>query len=65
MLKHFRKTAKTSFITSFKDFPLAKTFSSYHCRKLWDDCKHRVADGYFKDHKEEITAINRFKRFKN
>ena len=33
--------------------------------QLWDDCKHRVADGCFKDHEEEITTINRFKRFKN
>jgi hypothetical protein len=50
---------------SFKEFPLAITFSSYHYRKLWDDCKYRIADGYFKDHKEEITAINRFKRLKS
>jgi predicted nucleotidyltransferase len=37
----------------------------YHCRKLWDDCKHRVAAGYFGSYREQIAAIQRFKRFKN
>jgi len=65
VLKHFRKSPKTPLITSFKDFPLAGTFSSHHYQKLCGDCKYRVADKCFKDHEEEITAINRFKRFKN
>ena len=37
----------------------------YHYRKLWDDCKHRVAAGYFGSYREQVAAINRFKRFKN
>lgn len=37
----------------------------YHYRKLWDDCKHRVAAGYFVSYREQVAAINRFKRFKN
>ena len=37
----------------------------YHYRKLWDDCKHRVAAGYFGSYREQVAAIQRFKRFKN
>ncbi len=37
----------------------------YFYRKLWDDCKHRVSAGRFKNYREQIAAINRFKRFKN
>jgi len=37
----------------------------YYYRKLWDDCKHRVSAGRFKSYREQIAAINRFKRFKN
>jgi len=32
---------------------------------MWGDCKYRVAGRYFKNHKEQITAINRFKRLKS
>ena len=37
----------------------------YYYRKLWDDCKHRVAAGYFGSYREQVAAIQRFKRFKN
>ncbi|KAF5415363.1 MAG: hypothetical protein C5S48_06075 [Candidatus Methanogaster sp.] len=37
----------------------------YHYRKLWDDCKHRVEAGYFGSYREQVTAIQRFKRFRN
>jgi len=37
----------------------------YHYRKLWDDCKHRVKAGYFGSYREQVAAIQRFKRFRN
>ena len=33
----------------------------YHYRKMWDDCKHRVAAGYFESYREQVAAIQRFK----
>lgn len=36
----------------------------YQYRKLWDDCKHRVAAGYFGSYREQVAAIQRFKRLK-
>ncbi len=37
----------------------------YHYRKLWDDCKHRVAAGQFESYKEQVAAIHRFNRIKS
>ena len=37
----------------------------YHYRKLWDDCKHRVKAGYFGSYREQVAAMQRFKRFRN
>ncbi|CAD6492570.1 MAG: Nucleotidyltransferase domain protein [Candidatus Argoarchaeum ethanivorans] len=37
----------------------------YQYRKLWDDCKHRVAAGYFGSYREQVAAIQRFRRFRN
>ena len=37
----------------------------YHYRKLWDDCKRRVAAGHFGSYREQVAAIQRFRRFRN
>ncbi len=37
----------------------------YYYRKLWGDCKHRVAAGQFESYKEQVAAIRRFNRVKN
>ncbi len=36
----------------------------YYYRKLWDDCKHRVAAGQFESYKEQVAAIRRFNQIK-
>lgn len=34
----------------------------YPYRKLWEDCRHRIIEGYHKSYKDKIRAIERYNR---
>ena len=33
----------------------------YHFRKIWEDCKHRIMEGYHDSYKGKVESINRGK----
>ncbi len=59
-----RASIMDNFIVLYGDGPDISEYFYFHHRKEWDDCKHRIEEGYYTDYKEQVKAIQRFKEIK-
>ena len=59
-----RASIMDNFIVLYGDGPDISEYFYFHHRKEWDDCKHRIEEGYYTSYKEQVKAIQRFKEIK-
>ncbi len=59
-----RASVMDNYLVLYGDGPEISEYFYFHHRKEWDDCKHRIEEGYYTSYKEQISAIKRFKEIK-
>ena len=59
-----RASIMDNYIVLYGDGPDISEYFYFHHRKEWDDCKHRIEEGYYTSYKEQVKAIQRFKEIK-
>ena len=59
-----RASIMDNYIVLYGDGPEISEYFYFHHRKEWDDCKHRIEEGYYTSYREQVSAIKRFKEIK-
>ena len=51
-----RASIMDNYIVLYGDGPEISEYFYFHHRKEWDDCKHRIEEGYYTSYKEQVSA---------
>ena len=52
-----RASIMDNYLVLYGDGHEISEYFYFHHRKEWDDCKHRIEEGYYTSYKEQVSAI--------